>query len=813
MNLTEIIGRILGLQQAQVIERTEPSLAAPWAHDAPAWLFFGCLALGGLAVLFYARYQRRRHAGVRAVLAVFRALALSLLLLLLAEPILTVTVSSRLRPALWLLIDGTDSMAIADDLSEAERTELAEAVGLKGEGGRRKGERRIEYVKALMQKQDDNLLEKLQEKFRLRAFLFERPDGVRSLELSAEGRPGVDGKHLAEQLTTDGQMSALGAALGDLARRHATANLAGLVILSDFNQNAGPPATAAAKQLGVKIYTVGVGATAAIDVAVGIQAPLILKKDERATVTVSLRQQGLDGQDVTVVLSARPLPRGGDPGSQPVPIAEKSISLSGAVETVDFPYVPEKTGRFKLVVEVQPAPGEVVTENNRAEREVSIRDDFLRLLFVEYEPSWEWRFIKEVFHRDKLVGMEGFRTFLQSSDPRVRQSQQMFLPTLNQPRSEFFAHDVIFLGDVPASMLSGRFCEMTEEFVRNFGGGLVVLAGPRFGPGELADTPLAALLPVKIDTGARINDKQLFELRLAPAAMQFDFMQLGADLRQTQQAWRGLGLLPWYQPVERLHPLATALAEHPTETTTDGKTRQPLIAIRRYGRGEVIYLGFNETWRLRRKYGEHYYRQFWGQMIHRLGLSHALGSQKRFVLRTDRRRYQADEQVLLRVEAYDADFQPLSEEDLPDRKLHAELILPPQSVPAAQGIQPLGISQLRKGVFEARFPVFVGGEHRLRVTDPITDKPVEITFQVASLPVERQRAVRNVALQEAIAIETGGVSYGLRSVGELAEAIKLTPKTETTIEVIPLWNTWLCFGCLVFLLLGEWLLRKRVNLP
>jgi len=68
-------------------------------------------------------------------------------------------------------------------------------------------------------------------------------------------------------------------------------------------------------------------------------------------------------------------------------------------------------------------------------------------------------------------------------------------------------------------------------------------------------------------------------------------------------------------------------------------------------------------------------------------------------------------------------------------------------------------------------------------------------------------------LQEAIAIETGGVSYGLRSVGELAEAIKLTPKTETTIEVIPLWNTWLCFGCLVFLLLGEWLLRKRVNLP
>jgi len=51
----------------------------------------------------------------------------------------------------------------------------------------------------------------------------------------------------------------------------------------------------------------------------------------------------------------------------------------------------------------------------------------------------------------------------------------------------------------------------------------------------------------------------------------------------------------------------------------------------------VIYLGFNETWRLRRKYGELYYRQFWGQMIHRLGLSHALGSQKDFTRFTIRR--------------------------------------------------------------------------------------------------------------------------------------------------------------------------------
>ena len=99
-----------------------------------------------------------------------------------------------------------------------------------------------------------------------------------------------------------------------------------------------------------------------------------------------------------------------------------------------------------LVAHIEPVAGETVDENNHARREISVTDKFLRLLFVDYEPTWEWRFIKEVFHRDKLVGMEGFRTFLRSSDPRVRQTNPMFLPTLSPPRNEFFEYDVIFLG-------------------------------------------------------------------------------------------------------------------------------------------------------------------------------------------------------------------------------------------------------------------------------------------------------------------------------------------------------------------------------
>jgi hypothetical protein len=294
-------------------------------------------------------------------------------------------------------------------------------------------------------------------------------------------------------------------------------------------------------------------------------------------------------------------------------------------------------------------------------------------------------------------------------------------------------------------------------------------------------------------------------------------MQLGfgtdrqADA-ENSRAWSNLSRLPWYQPVSRLHPLATALAVHPTDKTVDGRSPQPIIAIRRYGRGEVVYLGFDETWRLRRRYGELYYRQFWGQMIHRLGLSHALGSQKRFVVRTDRQQYQTDDDVLVTVEAYDANFEPLTSDDLPQKHLVAELHLPGQTGDNGERTQSLNIPLTRDGVFESRIPAARSGEHRLSITDPVTNERTDVHFQVTNVSLERRSAVRNVALQREIALATGGHSYDLASVERFADDFQPPRKPETSVVVRPLWHTWLCFAAVVGLMLVEWFLRKLLNL-
>ena len=337
---------------------------------------------------------------------------------------------------------------------------------------------------------------------------------------------------------------------------------------------------------------------------------------------------------------------------------------------------PVRWAKFVFAAEVEPFPEEVVTQNNRAESETVVHDNVMRLLFVEYEPTWEWKFIKEVFHRDKLVGPRGFRTFLRSADPKVRQTNELYVHTLSPPRSEFFQHDVILLSDMPASALSPRFCEMTEEFVDKLGGGLVVLAGPRFGPGQLSLTPLGDMLPVKVDPNLHIRDRRDFTLLRTAQAAAYDFMQIEGSGAENEKAWANLGKLPWYQPVVRLQTGAEALAVHPTDKCIDGKDPQPIIARRQYGKGEVIYIGFDEMWRLRRGQGERYYREFCGPVDPSARFAARPGGAKTICRPHGPPAYQAGDNVFLTVEARDENYRPLREDKVPGHELSAELFQP-----------------------------------------------------------------------------------------------------------------------------------------
>ena len=86
------------------------------------------------------------------------------------------------------------------------------------------------------------------------------------------------------------------------------------------------------------------------------------------------------------------------------------------------------------------------------------------------------------------------------------------------------------------------------------------------------------------------------------------------------------------------------------------------------------------------------------------------------------------------------------------------------------------------------------------------------TFTVFSTSVERRSPIRDKDLQEKIASESGGRYYDLKDVQSLLN-IEPDARTETSVKVVSLVNTWACFLVIAGLLLSEWLLRKRIGLP
>jgi hypothetical protein len=314
---------------------------------------------------------------------------LATLLIMLAAPVLRVTLTSIRPPTLFLVFDGTDSMAIHDQWTDEQRGALLSAVGANAAASPSPDsvpKSRAEFLRALIERESaaDNVFTQLQQAngARLEAFVFDghaTTSHLRRLTGDSNSKE-LPRRRWSEQITTTGQVSALGAVLNDLRAQSGTANLAGVVLFSDFAHNSGPSPIGEAtlspsRAVGVPIHTVGVGAIETMDLAVELQTDLKMKKAERSSILAKVRQTGLNDRPAQVKLVAHPL-SGGESTvrGQEIVIGEARLTLTSAVETAEFSFTPQESGLFEFVATVEPLDGESVQENNIAKRQVAFRE-------------------------------------------------------------------------------------------------------------------------------------------------------------------------------------------------------------------------------------------------------------------------------------------------------------------------------------------------------------------------------------------------------------------------------------------------------
>ncbi|MCU0874583.1 MAG: VWA domain-containing protein, partial [Pirellulaceae bacterium] len=472
----------------------------PWGPSVTMVLV---AAAAGWVIYVYVRERGRAGPVMKTVLASLRIALIVLVVFLLYGWML-----NRHRtdlPDLVLLIDDSASMATIDDYrdakQQAELTRRLQSAGLQQPA-------RVELAKLLLLERDANLLRQLQQRYRLKVYRAggsARPLTGGDAAPAGGSRESPAGMAELRGLEAGEPTSRLGKSLQDVLAIQRGRPTAALILLTDGVTTEGKTiseAASEARRKAVPLFLIGLGnSRPPRDVRVAdLLVDDVVFAGDLVHFDFKVAAAGYDGQQATVRLTVK--------GQESQVLAEQQITLGkdGVPQSVRLSYRPTDKGDFEFAVDVEPLTGEANGENNRQTRVVKVRDDALRVLYVQAYPSYDFRYLKTVLGRslkrdskDKAVELT---TVLQDADLEYAELDETAARVFPVNREELFTYDVLIFGDVNPSFLSRSVMENIVAFVEQRGGGLVVLAGPRYTPLAYRDTPLAALLPVNLETAS-----------------------------------------------------------------------------------------------------------------------------------------------------------------------------------------------------------------------------------------------------------------------------------------------------------------------
>jgi hypothetical protein len=214
-----------------------------------------------------------------------------------------------------------------------------------------------------------------------------------------------------------------------------------------------------------------------------------------------------------------------------------------------------------------------------------------------------------------------------------------------------------------------------------------------------------------------------------------------------------------------------------------------------------MFNAVDDTWRWRFRVGDRYFGRYWIQTIRFLARSKLLG-RKQAEVSTDRRRYQRNQPVQVRVRFPNPGIAPTG----------GEVVV--QVERKGQGPRKLTLkaSPGTRNVFEGALPQAVEGEYEIRLLPPpVLEGPIpSTTFRVDAPAGELERVQMNESELIRAATTSGGKFYTPATTASLLKDLPRPQKVPLdTDPPIPLWNTWPVLALFLGVITAEWLLRKR----
>lgn len=686
-----------------------------------------------------------------SVIWLLESALVTLLLILLWRPAIIVSELKRQQNIVAILVDGSRSMAIS-------------------EGG---ATRQAQAIKALQA----GVLAELQKSFQTRLYRFDsRLTRISSLE----------------ELTASAPVTRIGDSLKQLTEETGDLPIGAIVLLSDGADNSGGidlETMSAVRERRIPVHTVGFGweqMTRDVEINDADVAPRALA-NSRLAATVSFHQHGYTGRKS--MLRVRD-------GEKTLAAREITFAADGNVQTETLLF--NAGGAKVLQFSIDELPDEENRSNNAVFRLVNVEADECRILYVEGEPRWEYKFIRRAQEDDGLVRLASMLRTTENKIYRQGIDDPKELADGFPVRSEdLFGYRALIIGSVEVSYFTPEQQELIRQFVDRRGGGLLLLAG-RFAlsDGGWDASTLADLLPVTLPRKKSTFHRDPATVDLTPAGADSIICRLVEDPERNAERWKRLPYLMNYQEAGTPKPGAMVLAE-----LNAGGRRMPMLVTQNYGRGRTAVLATSGTWRWRMSLPleDHSHEAFWQQLLRWL-VSDTPG---RVVGSVPSQMLFDDGRVQLSARVLDKDYQPES-----NVRVEAH-ISGPQGAAAVIELTP---DPKAPGVFGAEWNAEEPGSYRAEVVAKLGDTEEGrdvLTFQRMDGVAENFHTEQNRELLEKLAAQTGGRYWRPQQLSRLASEIPYSEAGITVRETKDLWNMPAVFLVLLALRSSEWLLRRR----
>jgi len=603
-----------------------------------------------------------------------------------------------------------------------------------------------------------------------------------------------------------------------------TSKVMGVVMLTDGRHNADKDPLEAAMRLGTlntPMIPVMIGSELRpIDISVvSLDHPRVVFQNDTPVVKARLAADGFRNKELTVILQHAD-------GTEVSRVVRVPPDAAGTpFVDVDFPLKAETIGRDEYQLWTAVQEGETRDDNNQRSFAVEIVDDQSHVLLVEGEARWEFRFIDNALSRDERVDLQ--RVVFDQPHigvlPTTFFPKRLQLPTSREDVSEsnMTELDLLVIGDVSPSNVDSNVWEVIDEFVREQGGTLVLLAGKRQFPARHTSLELRQLLPVtnlrEIDLSqSGTDDAPLdrgFRLQLTPDADRHAMFQFDTNSSENRRVWSQLpghvwGLTGTAKPGTTVFAAAHQRDGPSLETERDNA----MIVHQYYGFGQVLWIGIDSTWRWRHRIGDKYHHRFWAQLARWAARNKASAGNDFVRLLVQNSQLSVGDDAI-----FEARWQKRFLDLNPDLKASIEIYqdsrIPGEKPFSRIELRPIDGNAL---LFQARAVGLPAGTWTAKVTVENANLGSEVSTSLyVSEPLtgELSDLSANRDLLTQLADASGGELIMPDEVNRIVELLKPPQQSAQSREETTLWDHWIFLLLFFALLTTEWVVRKLNGLP